>query len=195
MASSPKPARKSPKSSNQGPSKLVSTLLLLVGLGTLPLVYQLVDNGSLRLSGRIEAKDLKTYSARLDFTSRYFVLVAAWLAINVFYVITRRVSTGVASPVVDQPEPIVVANNILRNSIDQAILIVLVQLALIPFLTGSQTVKFIPLINVVWFVGRVTFFLGYPGYRGFGWAWTFFPALGTVGYTLHLFATKHMQLY
>ena len=193
MASSPKPVRKSDKS--KGPSKLVGTVLLLVGLATLPLAYNLVDNGTVRLSGRIRANDLKTYSSRLDFTSRYFVLVASWLVINVLYAITRRVKTGVADPTVDQPEPILVANNILRNSIDQAIIIVLAQLALIPFLTGSQTIKFIPLINIVWFAGRVTFFLGYPGYRGFGWAWTFAPALGTIGYTLHLFATKHMQLY
>ena len=56
------------------------------------------------------------------------------------------------------------------------LLSLITQVSLIAFLTADETLKLIPLLNLLWVVGRVTFYLGYPKYRSFGFATTYMPS-------------------
>lgn len=63
-----------------------------------------------------------------------------------------------------------------------------------PYLSGAECLKYIPLINVLWLVGRVTFFLGYPEYRCYGWVFSNYVNLAAVAYGMYSFLKLHLAL-
>lgn len=65
------------------------------------------------------------------------------------------------------------------------------QVSLINYLTAQQTVTWIPLINFFWITGRITYMLGYPNNRAFGFALTIFPSLAAASFTMYKFVTVH----
>ena len=65
------------------------------------------------------------------------------------------------------------------------------QLALVAYLTPLMTIRLIPMLNYLWFIGRIMFALTYPDYRGAGFSLTVCPTTIALCYVLFkLFATE-----
>lgn len=52
------------------------------------------------------------------------------------------------------------------------------QLALIAHLSPATTINIVPLINILWLIGRIAFMYGYPERRFFGFFIGGFPTAG-----------------
>lgn len=87
-------------------SMTLSTTLTSLGFATVAVAVYLVNNNLITLSGKTTASDLKSFGARLDFTVRYFALIGAWIGFNVFYVVSKRVSTGAMNPMKEKDDTV-----------------------------------------------------------------------------------------
>lgn len=167
--------------------------LLISGLALLPIAYQLALLGYLDiLAGNVTGYDLATFADKLEFTVKYFTLPAVWLVWNIIYVEVRRIQVGAGLDVHATPEGKHVNNfdigqRVLANSVEQVLVSVTTQLALTAIVDGYTLVRTIPILNFLWFIGRVFYFLGYPKYRCFGWPLTFYSIAAASLYTLYAF--------
>lgn len=100
----------------------------------------------------------------------------------VFYVISKRANSPAMLPTSGHEHRTELAKNIFLNSLEQFVILFASQLVLVTYLTGKQTLNVIPTLNLLFFVGRVLFFLGYPKYRTLGMALSMWPTLTVVGY-------------
>ena len=143
----------------------------------------------------ITPSKLMSYSEKLEFTSKYFVLIGIWIAINVLLVAIQRSWTNRLNPTEDGSTPEVDKwNQILRNSIEQSVLVIVTQMALLSYLDGNLVLKLVPLVNIGWFVGRLLFAIGYPMHRGFGWILNYYLTLTLLTYAIYNFG-RFYQLY
>jgi len=167
--------------------------LLISGLAILPIAYQLSLLGYLDvLAGNVTGYDLATFADKLEFTSKYLTLPAIWLVWNIIYVEVRRVQVGAGLDVSATPEGPQVDNfnigqRVLANSVEQVLVSVTTQLALTAIVDGYTLVRTIPILNFLWLVGRIFFFLGYPKHRCFGWPLTFYSVAAGSLYALYAF--------
>ncbi len=125
----------------------------------------------------------ETAGARLAFALKADIFVFVWLVpcigrvANVrFYSPADLAGSGLseASPRIRVPSAI------LQNTIEQCLLAVGAHLGLAALLRGDE-LRLIPLLVVLFGVGRLAFWLGYPrgaGGRAFGFATTFYPTVG-----------------
>ncbi len=161
----------------------------------------LVTSDMVSLHGQTTAAELVDFSAKLKFTFRYTHPSVAFLLFMVFNVISKRIFgneyklAGLDPQVqnqLDRSRRLGTANAILQNSLEQFLINVFSQLALITYLTEQETLKVIPLLNFLFFVGRITFWLGYPKLRGFGISATLNVNVATVGYVIYKFITVQL---
>lgn len=128
---------------------------------------------------------LKGFNARAEFALRYQTLLYAWLVFNIMAVIYVRVTKKALNPLVDSTEKHAQEmKNILTNSYEQIVVSSIAQLIFVSFAGETYTMKLIPAINFVQFIGRMTFFAGYPYYRTFGMMCTLFPNVALICYNL-----------
>lgn len=151
----------------------VVTNLLIAGL------YYLVMNDTLKLyPSTIKLESLKGFNSRAEFALRYQTLLYAWLVFNVYSVIYVRITKKALDPLVATTEKHAQKQkNILTNSFEQIIISSFLQLIFVSFAEHSYTLKLIPAVNLVQFIGRIAFFLGYPLYRTLGVTLTLTPNL------------------
>lgn len=135
----------------------------------------------------------QSFASKLEFSARYWVLGAAWILFSMTHVMLRRIY-GAMNPLSGTEGIVVKSNNILRNSIEQFIVSLVVQVSAITYLTGEEVVRCIPVMNVMFFIGRVSFWFGYPKYRTFGFCLSLFPTGIVCVYVLYKFATVHLAL-
>lgn len=137
-----------------------------------------------------QPETLKGFAARLEYTLRYQCLLVFWLLFNVFAVIYGRLSTTALNPLDERTEKRVqLLKNILQNSFESIIITVFAQLTFISFAEPATVLKFIPFINIVQFIGRVAFFVGYPLKRSFGFFCTLLINVPLVCYNLYKFCS------
>lgn len=110
----------------------------------------LVSADMVRLHGRTNASDLVDYASKLHFTFRYTHPSAAFILFMVFNVITKRVFGQKYRLAALHPQAqnrtdnrIPMANSILQNSLEQFIINVFTQLALITYMSAEETLKVI----------------------------------------------------
>lgn len=141
------------------------------------LVFYVVHNDLVRLyPNSIKIESLKGFNSRAEFSIRYQTLLYTWLVFCVNAVIYARITKKALNPLVDNSEKhIQPYKNILTNSFEQIVISSFLQLAFVSFADHSYTLKFIPAINIVQFIGRIAFFAGYPYYRTFGVSLTATP--------------------
>lgn len=136
----------------------------------------------------VNAELIKGYAGRVEFTLRYQTLLVFWLAVNVLITIYGRLISMAINPLNEQSEQHVQAHkNILTNSYEQIVLSVFAQLIFISFASADCILKTIPLVNIIQFIGRITFFAGYPLKRSFGFLCTSAPTLILVVYNMYKF--------
>lgn len=119
---------------------------------------------------------LETLLPRIEFTLRYQSLQLLWLMFNVFAVIHRRIKHISINPLDSNIEVNIQANkNTLTNSLESIFISIVSQLIFITFAEAKTVLKFIPFFNILMLISRITFFAGYPFYRGFGVQSTLVP--------------------
>lgn len=140
-------------------------------------LYLLVLFDVLKLHPKqMKEETLKGFSSRVEYALRYQTLLVFWLLFNVIVTIYGRVVTKALNPLDDSTEAKVqIFKNVLTNSFESVVISVFSQLIFVSFAEPITVLKLIPLINIVQFVGRVTFFAGYPLKRAFGFNCTALP--------------------
>ena len=122
--------------------------------------------------GGVSVSSLTTFNQRFEFCCRWWTLIALWLVLNVYAVIgcrsVAKKGKFLVDPLAGTTNGIDLTNAILRNSMEQALVYVLLQLSMLPKISPSIAIKLIPFVNVTWFVARVLFAIGYPRYRSVG---------------------------
>lgn len=179
-----KPEKKNPYLYKNSP--LIFMLMVVLSTSFMYFTGKAVHDGGLKLTPK-SIGPLKSYTSKLEFTLKYQVPGVAWLVFCIFYVIKFRVTTKAFNPLGGAEQYTEMAKNILQNSIEQYLLSFLAQLILLSFIDGPTTLKVIPLLSLFFLVGRVTFWLGYPAYRSFGFLTTLLPTQITIGYTIYKF--------
>lgn len=138
-----------------------------------------VLNDQLNLSpnGMKRFNNLTTFTDRLQFTLVHLSIPVFFLNVQVLLTIFKRLSTAAIDPSPNNDKHVFRANSILRNYFEQFVISVIAQLSLLPHLTAKQTLQYIPLINLFFVIGRITFYLGYPRHRSFGFLCCLAPSL------------------
>lgn len=149
--------------------------------------YYLVMNDLVKLyPNSIKLESLKGFSSRAEFALRYQTLLFVWLIFNIHSVIYTRLTTKALNPLIESTEKLAQKQkNILTNSFEQILVSSLLQLIFVSFAEHIYTLKLIPAINIVQFIGRIAFLLGYPWYRTFGFTLTLLPNTLLAGYNLY----------
>ena len=132
---------------------------------------------------KTRAQNLTELGPRIKYVLQHATPGVAWLLFCFFYVITKRVGTPAVDPTSGNERRVEVAQKILQNSLEQFAMLFACQLILVTYLTGKQTLNVVPLLNILFIVGRIFFFLGYPKYRGFGFTLGFVPLFIAIAYT------------
>lgn len=135
----------------------------------------------------------QSFASKLEFSARYWILGVVWLLFSMTHVMMRRIY-GAMNPLAGTEGIVVKAKNILSNSMEQFFASLVVQVSAITYFSGDEVVRCIPIMNVMYFIGRAAYWFGYPKYRTFGFCVTFFPTIVVAAYTLYKFATVHLSL-
>lgn len=180
-------------STTSGPNKppVLCILIMMFGallftLGTLSLATKGTFD-VLTAPNVANKNSLNSFSGKLEFMSKFLMFPMLWMVFNVFLVGSARGSTKSIDPMVPGHEKVVMMNRILQNSVEQLSCFLLMQVSLLPHLSGEEVRQLIPAINILFLVGRIFFWLGYPNYRSFGFMTTFITLLLGVGTTVYRF--------
>lgn len=171
------------------------------GLGILAFVFMgsfflLVHNDVVRLHpSNSGPESLGNFAEKAEFALHYQSLLALWLLFNILATLYGRITRRAVNPLHAKTEELVAFHkNVLTNSYEQVLLSVLAQLVFISFASPAAIVKYIPMVNIIMIVGRVTFFAGYPFYRTFGFLLSIVPTTVLVLYDIFKFGS-YIGLY
>lgn len=143
----------------------------------------------------VTEESLKGFSARFEYALHYQTLLAFWLLFNITMTIYRRLTRGALNPLDESTEDRVQwIKCVLTNSLESIVLSVFLQLIFVSYATPACILRFIPLVNIVQFIGRIAFYAGYPMYRAFGFNCTLLPNTLMGLYNLYKFGS-FVQLY
>lgn len=155
---------------------------LVAGVGSMVFVIKamlMAYNNELNILSsagiKVNAGQLQTFSDKLEFTVKYWTPGLVWLYFYIHVVIVRRFMTGALIPNTTIEYLVANQRSILTQSIEQFLFAVVTQMAALPYLTGGQIVNIIPLANLLFFVGRLFFWIGYPKFRTLGVVTTMAP--------------------
>lgn len=172
---------------------LVITTITCPIIVTLLLYYSL--NGKISILQPAKPWSPQSFGSKLELTARYWTLPIFWLTFNVLTVISRRMIHPTALNPLGLGEKFTQREkNILINSIEQVVISIIAQISMLTYLEGEQVTRVIPMVNSLFLIGRITFWLGYPFYRTFGFIFTFFPSLLMVFFSLYRFLYSHLDV-
>jgi hypothetical protein len=157
---------------------------LLGGTVFVGLLYWLINSNKLSLSGNVRKEDINGLGDKLGYTLKLLTLPLLWvLGSNLTVCFFRLTRVQAIDPLNNRDELIEVPVNIFVNSIKQFILTAFGQLSIVPILSGSDIVRIIPLVNILFVVGRIAYSLGYPKYRSFGFTLSSLPSTALITYS------------
>ncbi|RWS17039.1 hypothetical protein B4U79_13193 [Dinothrombium tinctorium] len=199
---SPSESKITEKRSTRGRKSFIFNLSIyqVAAIGTVAAIIlmvfttYLVMNDIIRLNGNTKWQELTTYASRLEFTMRYQVLGVTFLILASFLVMAVRVRTPAVDPLAGYEYLTQRQRNILTNSLETFVMLSFSQFIVISNLTSQLIVKIIPLVNVLYFIGRFAFLLGYPKYRTFGVILSFTPITALNAYNLYKLGS-HLNFY
>lgn len=164
-----------------------------VSLVSVLLYYTL--NGKITILQASKVWSPASFASKLEFTARYWILPVFWITFNILTVISRRIiHPSALNPLASGEMYTRREQNILRNSLEQIVISIISQVIMLTYLEGEQVSRLIPMINVLFFVGRITFWIGYPLYRTFGFVLTFLPSFLMVFFSLYRFLYSHLDV-
>lgn len=120
--------------------------------------------------------------SRLSFLAGATLFLAVWVIVGIGMVARgrRRSAEDIGGSAYSRPSPrIAVASAFLQNTLEQSVVAAVAMFALL-MLAGAAGMPFIAAWVVLFGIGRITFFLGYPkgaGGRAFGMALTMLPSI------------------
>ena len=127
-------------------------------------------------------QNLTEIGPRMQYVLQHSTPGVVWLLFCTLHVISKRVNTPATIPTSGHEYLTESAKNIFLNSLEQFVMSFTSQLILITYLTPKQVVNIIPVLNLVFIVGRITFWLGYPFNRGFGMTLNMVPLFATISF-------------
>ena len=130
----------------------------------------------LSLAGvQVNTSEIKSFADKFEFTVKHWTPGLVWLYFYIHLVMLRRLNARAVIPNTTREYLVANQRSILTQTVEQFIFAVVTQAAVLPYLTPIQVVNIIPLANLLFFVGRIFFWLGYPIYRTFGMVVTMAP--------------------
>lgn len=167
------------------------TILASSALAFMILMFVLVQQEIIRLHpSKVDEDSLASFGDRMQYTIRFQFLWVLWLLINIIGTIYVRLTTFSIDPLNSSTEGNVQAmKNILTNSLESFILSAFAQYVFVSFASPLTVLKYIPLVNIIQFVGRFAFTAGYPLKRAFGYQCTIITNLCLVLYDLYAFGS------
>ncbi|XP_054162273.1 transmembrane protein 79-like [Oppia nitens] len=127
----------------------------------------------------VSVPHLHSLTDRLVWTLRYQVLGLSVVILTTINVWVSRLLSHAINPLAGYESVVERSNKILTNTLEQFVMNAINQLILSTYLSESN-LRFIPLLNVYFLIGRIGFWIGYqiaPKYRIFGFIVTFVPTL------------------
>ena len=112
----------------------------------------------------------------------------------IFFPVYKRLSQGLPNPLVGQQSKMNEATGMLRNTVEQFVWHAVSVLAVTTYYTAEQ-MKFVGLQCILFAIGRVFFFFGYPTDHRFGLALGWFPAGFAWLYTVYCMYTKGISSF
>lgn len=134
------------------------------------------------------------FSARIAFALQASIFVLIWVVIGIGMVShgRRHSAADICGSAYAPPSPkIAVRVAFLQNTLEQAVIALGAYLALVTLLPPSF-LTFIPASVVLFTIGRITFYIGYPngaGARAFGIATTMLPTIAGYLWAIWLIVT------
>jgi len=163
----------------------IGSLVCVVFIGLLSFI--ILDDKYLNLNfgGNSSAVLISSYWHKLEFVLCYQSIGISWILFNMFYVISKRLKNRAGDPIESRDNSeVLVATNIMQNSIEQFLMSAFAQIISISFIDKSLLIKVIPMINILFITGRLAFWLGYPKYRTFGFMCSAVPNTLLINYNL-----------
>lgn len=187
---------RAPKANELARLAKIATFALLFSWLIIGGVVYFALNDTMKLyPNTIKLDALRGFNSRAEYSLRYQTLLYLWLVFNVHAVMYTRLTKKALNPLVDSTEKHAqMQKNILANSFEQIVTSSFLQLAFASFADATLVMKLIPAVNVVQFLGRIAFFVGYPMYRTLGFSLTMTPNLLMLGYNLYRFGA-YLNLY
>lgn len=131
------------------------------------------------------AGDLENFSTKIEYTLKNQTPLLVFLTLQIVATIFARVTFKAINPLHEHTEPRVLwFKCTLTNSLEQIFLSSATQLIFVSFATASQVLRYIPLINLIQFIGRIAFVANYPERRSFGFSSTIVPTLAMTAYNV-----------
>ena len=156
----------------------------------------MAHTGRLKILYPRNAINLVTFSEKLEFASRYWILGLFVLYFTTHVVIFKRFISKAINPLSGHEYLVEADVKINTNSYEMFVYNVFAQTTLMTCLDNHKILVIIPLMNVLFFVGRILFWLGYPKYRAFGMTLSMIPASMGMFYALNEFVHfLHPHLY
>lgn len=171
-------------------------ILSICSMIFMSLLFLMVYHDTIRLYPKsMKEETLKGFAARVEYTLRYQTLLLFWLVFFVFATIYVRLTTVSLNPLDDKTEYKVMSmKNILTNSMESIVISVFAQLIFVTYAQPLVILKYIPLLNLYLFIGRLTFLIGYPLKRAFGYLLTIIPNMILMVVNLYYFGS-FVELY
>jgi hypothetical protein len=171
-------------------SKLVKrkekTLIICAFVVLLIFAYALIAHFDFSKYQSASDVNLTHIGPRIKYVLQHSTLGVTWLLFCMFYVISRRVGTLAANPLAGH-EITEAAKNIFNNSVEQFIMSIMSQLILVTHIEPNCILNVIPVINILFIIGRIMYWFGYPNYRGGGFALTVIPTIAVICFNTYKF--------
>lgn len=117
-----------------------------------------------------DQNDHFSFENRFQLTIQLIFLDLIPLVLSIISVIQIRMKTIAVNPLDPRGHPLVEKRQrILQNTLEQLILKLIISLTLATILRPNEFI-FLPIFTFLFLLGRFTFAVGYPFYRGFGMA-------------------------
>ena len=110
-----------------------------------------------------------------------------WIMLSTWIVIRQRMAGPAIDPMNGYESTTEMSKNNLTNSVEQFLMSAVSQLILIIHLDSNSVLNIIPTMNLLFILGRIAFWLGYPKYRSIGFMLTNYPTIVAVVYNLYKF--------
>ena len=156
---------------------------IFISFVTIFLAYR----GNLRILSPRDPVHMATFSAKIEFTARYWIIGLVWLYISLHIVVVKRINSKAINPLSGNELLVEAPVKIFTNSVEQFVISVISQVTVITFLEAEKIISIIPVMNLLYFIGRILFYFGYPKFRSFGMTVTMFPASLAIYFSFYRF--------
>jgi hypothetical protein len=179
------------RSGREDPAARERRVSLILSVGAILTLVALYYGHELLVVPRLRLNQLHLHSLqdRVTYALRLQLPGLLALLISVLHVGSIRYSGG--QKLSDNDSRLKLARRILTNTVEQLLLSAGSQIILATYLPEDR-LKILPLIAVTFFVGRLTFLIGFlyaPHFRSFGFTLTIVPTIGALGYDLYFMLT------